>query len=197
MSEDTRLKGICYEMYLCVLYGECKTIADLEAKYEDLIVNYNENNPPSHEDDAEKYFYPSVKLRLKSMCYELFLNIQSGNQDIIQDLKDEFDYLVRKYYSYVPSGGASGGITNHEELENLLGGNSSGHYHLTETELQTVRNGGGGSSVEVVNNYTTTTTGKALDAVRGKDLNDRVTTLENSSVRLDTLTGIDCGEITA
>lgn len=85
---------------------------------------------------------------------------------------------------------------NHEELENLMGGNSSGHYHLTEAELQTVRNGGGGSSVEVVNNYTTTTTGKALDAVKGKDLNERVTALETSSGRLDALTGIDCGEIT-
>ena len=43
---------------------------------------------------------------------------------------------------------------------------------------------------EVANSYTETTTGKALDAVKGKDLNDRVLVLEG-------VTGIDCGEITA
>ncbi len=43
---------------------------------------------------------------------------------------------------------------------------------------------------EVANSYTETTTGKALDAVKGKDLNDRVTVLE-------TFESIDCGEITA
>lgn len=43
---------------------------------------------------------------------------------------------------------------------------------------------------EVVNSYTETEEGKALDAVKGKDLNDRVTNIENIS-------SIDCGEITA
>ena len=42
---------------------------------------------------------------------------------------------------------------------------------------------------EVANSYTETTAGKALDAVKGKDLNDRVVVLEG-------VTGIDCGEIT-
>ena len=43
---------------------------------------------------------------------------------------------------------------------------------------------------QIANDYSQTTAGKALDAVKGKDLNDRVTILEG-------LTGIDCGEITA
>ena len=43
---------------------------------------------------------------------------------------------------------------------------------------------------EVINSYTETEEGKALDAVKGKDLNDRVTNIENIS-------SIDCGEITA
>lgn len=43
---------------------------------------------------------------------------------------------------------------------------------------------------QIANDYLQTTAGKALDAVKGKDLNDRVTTLEG-------LAGIDCGEITA
>ena len=43
---------------------------------------------------------------------------------------------------------------------------------------------------EVANSYAETSTGKALDAVKGKDLNDRVVVLEG-------ITGIDCGEITA
>ena len=42
----------------------------------------------------------------------------------------------------------------------------------------------------IVNNYTETTAGKALDAMKGKDLNERVATIEG-------ITGIDCGEITA
>lgn len=43
---------------------------------------------------------------------------------------------------------------------------------------------------EIANNLSTTTAGKALDAVQGKALGDRITTLEG-------VTGIDCGEITA
>ena len=43
---------------------------------------------------------------------------------------------------------------------------------------------------DIVNNYTETATGKALDAVKGKDLNDRLTEVEG-------ITSIDCGEITA
>ncbi len=43
---------------------------------------------------------------------------------------------------------------------------------------------------QVANNYTETTAGKALDAVKGKDLNDRLALFEG-------ITGIDCGEITA
>ena len=43
---------------------------------------------------------------------------------------------------------------------------------------------------QIANNYTETATGKALDAVKGKDLNDRLETVEG-------ITGIDCGEITA
>lgn len=42
---------------------------------------------------------------------------------------------------------------------------------------------------EIANNYNETSTGKALDAVKGKDLNDRLETVEG-------ITGIDCGEIT-
>ena len=42
---------------------------------------------------------------------------------------------------------------------------------------------------EVANDYEQTTAGKALDAVKGKDLNDRVVVLES-------ITSIDCGEIT-
>ena len=44
-------------------------------------------------------------------------------------------------------------------------------------------------TTEIANNYTETTSGKALDATKGKDLNDRVEVLEG-------VTGIDCGEIT-
>ena len=40
----------------------------------------------------------------------------------------------------------------------------------------------------IVNNYNETASGKALDATKGKDLNDRLTVLE-------TYTDIDCGEI--
>ena len=43
---------------------------------------------------------------------------------------------------------------------------------------------------ETANNLTTETTGKALDASQGKAINGRLTTLES-------ITGIDCGEITA
>ena len=43
---------------------------------------------------------------------------------------------------------------------------------------------------QIANNYTETSAGKALDAVKGKDLNDRLKELED-------VTGIDCGEITA
>ena len=43
---------------------------------------------------------------------------------------------------------------------------------------------------EIANNYTEENAGKALDAVKGKDLNDRLETVEG-------ITGIDCGEITA
>ena len=43
---------------------------------------------------------------------------------------------------------------------------------------------------EIANNLTTATTGKALDASQGKALNERLVTLES-------VTGIDCGEITA
>jgi len=44
-------------------------------------------------------------------------------------------------------------------------------------------------STEIANNFTETTAGKALDAVKGKDLNDRLAEFEE-------MTGIDCGEIT-
>ena len=45
-------------------------------------------------------------------------------------------------------------------------------------------------ATEIANNYTETAAGKALDAVKGKDLNDRI-------ARFEDMTGIDCGEITA
>lgn len=45
-------------------------------------------------------------------------------------------------------------------------------------------------TTEIVNAYTEENAGKALDATKGKDLNDRVAVLEGVS-------GIDCGEITA
>ena len=44
--------------------------------------------------------------------------------------------------------------------------------------------------VELANTLTTTVAGKALDAVQGKALNDRLGVIEG-------ITGIDCGEITA
>ena len=44
-------------------------------------------------------------------------------------------------------------------------------------------------ATEIANSYTETTAGKALDAVKGKDLNDRLTPFEG-------MTGIDCGTIT-
>ena len=43
---------------------------------------------------------------------------------------------------------------------------------------------------QIANDYEQTTAGKALDAMKGKDLNDRVTVIES-------VTSIDCGEITA
>ena len=43
---------------------------------------------------------------------------------------------------------------------------------------------------EIADNFTTETAGKALDARKGKALNDRLVILEG-------VTGIDCGEITA
>ena len=46
------------------------------------------------------------------------------------------------------------------------------------------------TSTTVVNSYSEDETGKALDAVKGKDLNDRISAFEN-------LSGIDCGEISA
>lgn len=45
-------------------------------------------------------------------------------------------------------------------------------------------------TTEIVNSYSEENTGKALDATKGKDLNDRVAVLEG-------ITGIDCGEIVA
>lgn len=41
---------------------------------------------------------------------------------------------------------------------------------------------------EIAKSYTEESTGKALDAVKGKDLNERVTVLEG-------VTTLDCGEI--
>ena len=35
-------------------------------------------------------------------------------------------------------GGMGGGTTDHEALENLLGGDSTGHYHLTKAEYEAV-----------------------------------------------------------
>ena len=46
------------------------------------------------------------------------------------------------------------------------------------------------TSAEIVNNFEAEAAGKALDALKGKELNDRVTALEG-------VAGIDCGEITA
>ena len=43
-------------------------------------------------------------------------------------------------------------------------------------------------TTEIVNAYSEEIAGKALDATKGKDLNDRVAVLEG-------ITGIDCGEI--
>ena len=43
-------------------------------------------------------------------------------------------------------------------------------------------------ATQIANNYTETTAGKALDAVKGKDLNDRLADFEG-------ITGIDCGVI--
>ena len=45
-------------------------------------------------------------------------------------------------------------------------------------------------TTEIVNDYNEENSGKALDASKGKDLNDRVSVLEGIS-------GIDCGEIIA
>ena len=45
-------------------------------------------------------------------------------------------------------------------------------------------------ATEIANNYTETVSGKALDAVKGKELNERLEIFEG-------MTGIDCGEITA
>ena len=45
-------------------------------------------------------------------------------------------------------------------------------------------------NTEIANDYSQTTAGKALDAVKGKDLNDRLAVFEN-------LTGINCGVIVA
>ena len=56
--------------------------------------------------------------------------------------------------------------------------------------IHTWRNLPSYDGTEVINSYQETEEGKALDAVKGKDLNDRVTILEN-------VTSIDCGEITA
>jgi hypothetical protein len=44
--------------------------------------------------------------------------------------------------------------------------------------------------VDIADSYAETVAGKALDATKGKDLNDRVAVLEGVS-------GIDCGEISA
>ena len=43
---------------------------------------------------------------------------------------------------------------------------------------------------QIANDYDQVAAGKALDAVKGKDLNDRLEAFED-------ITGIDCGEITA
>lgn len=43
---------------------------------------------------------------------------------------------------------------------------------------------------QIANDYEQETAGKALDAMKGKDLNDRLEEFEG-------ITGIDCGEITA
>ena len=45
-------------------------------------------------------------------------------------------------------------------------------------------------TTEISDSYDETVPGKALDALKGKDLNDRLEVVEG-------ITGIDCGEITA
>lgn len=65
----------------------------------------------------------------------------------------------------MPGQGNSSGTQNHEQLQGLLGGNSSGHYHLTETLLNKLINlpadGGGNGNSTVSISVGSVTTGAA------------------------------------
>ena len=90
----------------------------------------------------------STLMRLRSMCYELLLAILSEKDNIIDDLKRE--YLSVERYSE--------GL---KEVGDII-----------------FNGGSGGNAVELANNLTTTEQGKALDAVQGKVLNDKIEALD-------------------
>ena len=77
---------------------------------------------------------------------------------------------------YVPAAGEMIGATDTGELR-------MGDGTHTWSQLPAY------DGTQIANSYDEENTGKALDAVKGKDLNDRLATFEG-------ITGIDCGEIT-
>lgn len=79
--------------------------------------------------------------------------------------------------SYVPAAGEFVGATDTGEIR-------VGDGTHTWAQLPSY------DGTQIANNYTEETAGKALDAVKGKDLNERLEKFEG-------ITGIDCGEITA
>ena len=49
---------------------------------------------------------------------------------------------------------------------------------------------------EIVNSLAETEEGKALDAVQGKELNDKISALNTKVSTIENISSIDCGEIT-
>ena len=50
--------------------------------------------------------------------------------------KPELDHYVMGFSGIDPPLKRSGGKLDHEQLEGLLGGDETGHYHLTKAELE-------------------------------------------------------------
>ncbi len=74
--------------------------------------------------------------------------------DCSQDISDELEKKLKELKILIDSGNIDPDppdppiepvqptilTTDHEELDNLLGGNEDGHYHLTDAELQKLQN---------------------------------------------------------
>ena len=65
-------------------------------------------------------------------------NVQPSDVNQYHLTRTQYETLGSWIENGLPSGGEGGGVTNHENLTGLLGGNDEGHYHLTSALLERV-----------------------------------------------------------